>query len=409
LGGYITPMSGPLVGKRVLDLTRVVAGPWATQLLADLGAEVIKVERPRTGDECRGFGPPFVNSRSGATPQSVYFASTNRGKRSITIDIANPAGQFLVRELAEVSDVFVENYKVGKLTELGLDYANLAEKNRGLVYCSITGFGQTGPHRFRPGYDILIQAMGGFMSITGEPDREPMKSGVAIADILTALYASNAIVAALCERAESGLGQYIDLALLDVQIAALANQAANFLTMGVASQRRGNAHESIVPYQSFKTRDGSMIVGVANDAQFIRFAKIVGLPEMASDVRFRTNAERVRNRAELLPAISERLLQRTTSEWCADFDREQIPAGPVNTIGEVFDEPQVKARDLTVEFPAGIYEARRVVGNPIRYSRTPVSYELPPPDLGQDTDYVLSNVLHKDREAIQKLHNENVV
>jgi crotonobetainyl-CoA:carnitine CoA-transferase CaiB-like acyl-CoA transferase len=251
--------------------------------------------------------------------------------------------------------------------------------------------------------------MGGFMSITGEPDREPMKSGVAIADILTALYASNAIVAALCERAESGLGQYIDLALLDVQIAALANQAANFLTTGVASQRRGNAHESIVPYQSFKTRDGSMIIGVANDAQFIRFAKIVGFPEMGTDVRFRTNAERVRNRGELLPAISERLLQRTTSEWCADFDREQIPAGPVNTMGEVFDDPQVKARDLTVEFPASKYEARRVVGNPIRYSRTPVSYELPPPDLGQDTDYVLSNVLHKDREAIQKLHNENVV
>jgi crotonobetainyl-CoA:carnitine CoA-transferase CaiB-like acyl-CoA transferase len=402
-------MSGPLEGKRVLDLTRVVAGPWATQLLADMGAEVIKVERPNSGDECRGFGPPFVASRNGTSCQSIYFLSANRGKHSITIDITKPAGQELVRELAEKSDVFIENYKVGSLGKLALDYDSLSGSNPRLIYCSITGFGQTGPHRNRPGYDVVIQAMGGLMSITGEPDREPMKVGVAMADILTALYATTAILAALCERERSGVGQHIDLALLDVQIATLANQAASFLMTGETPSRYGNAHASIVPYQSFATSDGRMIVAVANDAQFARFAEIIGFGQLAENPKFQTNAERVRNRQILLPVISERLLKKTTREWSVEFDRAQIPAGPVNTIGDVFKDPQITARNLVVEFPPGNHGTTRVAGNPIRFSRTPVSYEVPPPELGEHTEEVLSSLLHKSRESIQTLRQNGVI
>jgi crotonobetainyl-CoA:carnitine CoA-transferase CaiB-like acyl-CoA transferase len=402
-------MSGPLAGKRVLDLTRVLAGPWATQLLADMGAEVIKIERPGEGDECRRFGPPFVTSDDGAPGESIYFLSTNRGKRSVTIDFNKPEGQELVRELADKSDILVENYKVGGLAKMGLDYPSLSTRNPRLIYCSITGFGQTGPHRNRPGYDIVIQAMGGLMSVSGDPEGDPMKSGVAIADILTALYATTAILGALCERDTSGVGQHIDLALLDVQIASLVNHTANFLMTGNVPERYGNAHASIVPYQSFTTSDGRMIVAVANDPQFIRFAEIIGLPDLASDSRFKTNAVRVRNRKILLPLIAVPLRTKTTREWCGQFDLANIPAGPVNDVGEVFDDPQIEARNLVVEFPSGNHGLTRVTANPIRFSRTPVSYELPPPRLGEHTDEVLSNILNKSPEFIQVLRNNAVI
>jgi crotonobetainyl-CoA:carnitine CoA-transferase CaiB-like acyl-CoA transferase len=402
-------MSGPLTGKRVLDLTRVLAGPWATQVLADMGADVIKIERPGEGDECRGFGPPFVTSGDGTARDSIYFLSTNRGKRSVTIDLSKPEGQELIRELADQSDVLIENYKVGSLAKIGLDYTALSARNRRLIYCSITGFGQTGPHRNRPGYDIVIQAMGGLMSVSGDPDGEPMKSGVAIADILTALYATTAILGALCERDTSGLGQHIDLALLDVQIASLVNHSANFLMTGKIPERHGNAHASIVPYQSFATSDGRMIVAVANDAQFVRFTETIGLPNLATDARFKKNAERVQNRKVLLPLISEQLLKKTTREWCGQFDLANIPAGPVNDVGQVFEDPQIAARDLVVEFPSSHREPTRVVAGPIRFSRTASSYELPPPKLGQHTAEVLSKVLQKSTEFIEALRKKEVI
>jgi crotonobetainyl-CoA:carnitine CoA-transferase CaiB-like acyl-CoA transferase len=285
----------------------------------------------------------------------------------------------------------------------------LSARNRRLIYCSITGFGQTGPHRNRPGYDIVIQAMGGLMSVSGDPDGEPMKSGVAIADILTALYATTAILGALCERDTSGLGQHIDLALLDVQIASLVNHSANFLMTGKIPERHGNAHASIVPYQSFATSDGRMIVAVANDAQFVRFTETIGLPNLATDARFKKNAERVQNRKVLLPLISEQLLKKTTREWCGQFDLANIPAGPVNDVGQVFEDPQIAARDLVVEFPSSHREPTRVVAGPIRFSRTASSYELPPPKLGQHTAEVLSKVLQKSTEFIEALRKKEVI
>jgi crotonobetainyl-CoA:carnitine CoA-transferase CaiB-like acyl-CoA transferase len=402
-------MPGPLAGIRVLDFTRVLAGPWATQSLADMGAEVIKIERPVSGDDTRGFGPPFVASKNGTAGLSTYFLSANRGKHSVTIDLAKPEGQQLARELAEKSDILIENYKVGSLAKLGLDYPALLARNPRLIYCSITGFGQTGPHRYRPGYDLVVQAMGGLMSITGEPEGEPMRCGVAVTDIFAALYATTAILAALYEREHSNLGQHIDLGLLDVQIATLANQASYFLGTGQAPGRFGNAHASVTPYQSFATSDGRMIVAVANDSQFASLATLLGMGEMANDPRFKKNAERVRNRHILLPLISERLLTRTTAEWLADLDRAQIPAGPVNTIDAAFDDPQINARNLIVEFPPGNHGSIRVAGNPTRFSRTPVSYEMPPPELGQHTDEILSQVLNKSRESIQELRQKGVV
>jgi crotonobetainyl-CoA:carnitine CoA-transferase CaiB-like acyl-CoA transferase len=402
-------MPGPLEGIRVLDLSRVLAGPWATQSLADMGAEVIKVERPQSGDEARGFGPPFLNTKTGPSTKSVYFLAANRGKRSVTIDVTKPEGRNLVIELAERSDIFIENFKVGTLTRLGLDYAALSRRNPRLVYCSITGFGQTGPHRHRPGYDLVVQAMGGLMSITGEPDGEPIKSGVAIADILTGLYATSSILAALYHRERTNEGQYIDLALLDVQIATLANQATSFLITGQTPRRHGNAHANICPYQTFATSDGRMIVAVANDLQFKRFAAILGAGQLADDAKFQTNAARVQNRDALVSLISERMLQKTTEQWLKELDRAEIPAGPVNDLDEVFRDPQVAARDLIVEFPPEEGTNVRVVGSPMHFSRTAVSYALPPPGLGEHTDEVLTEVLNKNASDIQKLRDEGVI
>ncbi|HVB34696.1 MAG TPA: CaiB/BaiF CoA-transferase family protein [Patescibacteria group bacterium] len=402
-------MPTPLTGLRVLDLTRILAGPWATQTLADLGAEVIKVERPKLGDESRHYGPPFLLSGSGASTRSVYFLAANRGKRSVTINLATPEGQSLVRELAGRCDVLIENFKAGSLAKMGLGYAQLSASNPGLIYCSITGFGQEGPHRDRAGYDLVAQAMGGLMSITGEPDGPPVRVGVAITDILTGLYGAIGILSALRERERTGLGQYIDLALFDVQVATLANQASSFLATGQVPQRYGNAHANIVPYQSFATRNGYMIVAVANDFQFSRFAEILGMPQIFEDPRFRTNSERVRNRAVLLPIIADRLRERTTGEWLADCDGAHIPAAPINSLDAVFSDPQIEAHHLVVEFPPSGNTPVRVAGSPLRLSRTPVSYQLPPPELGAHTDEVLSELLGKTPESIEDLRRRGVL
>jgi glutaryl-CoA transferase len=400
-------MTRVLEGVRVLDLTRVLAGPWATQLLADMGADVIKVERPVSGDDTRGF-PPFVSAEDGGLNHSIYFFSMNRGKRSITIDLAKPEGQELVRELAEKSDILIENYKAGSLAKLGLDYADLSKRNPRLLYCSIRGFGQGGPNRERPGYDLVVQAMSGLMSITGEPTGAPMRSGIAIADFLTGLYASCAILGALHERERSGLGQHIELALLDVQIATLAYQAAEFLATGKAPSRHGNAHPGIVPYQNFETSDGEMIVAVANDLQFERFAAALGMGHLADDPKFQANAERVKNREALLALISARLVEKSTSEWLAAFDEKGVPAGPINSIDAVFSDPQGDARKLIAEFD-GDPGPTRLIGSPIHFSRTPVSHEVPPPRLGAHTENILSEILGRSREEIEILRHNGVV
>jgi crotonobetainyl-CoA:carnitine CoA-transferase CaiB-like acyl-CoA transferase len=401
-------MAPPLAGIRVLDLSRVLAGPWATQTLADMGADVIKIERPGIGDETRSYAP-FTPSIDGSPGMSTYFLAMNRGKKSITIDITQEKGQELVRELADRSDVLVENYKFGSLAKLGLDYETLALRNPGLVYCSITGFGQTGPNRDRAAYDLVIQAMGGLMSITGTPEGEPMKAGVAIADIATALHATTAILGALFEREHSGLGQYVDLALLDVQIASLVNQASSYLMTSRVPQRQGNAHVSIVPYQAFSSGDGQMIIAVANDLQFARLAKVLKLTELIDDSRFRTNAARVRNRAVLIPLIEKALAHKTNKQWLSLFDAAQVPAGPINSVEEVFRDPQVVARDLLLEFKSHTEAAIRVVGSPIKYSRTPIEYSKAPPLLGADTDQLLTDVLGKSPDSIQHLRDTGVI
>jgi crotonobetainyl-CoA:carnitine CoA-transferase CaiB-like acyl-CoA transferase len=402
-------MSGPLEGIRVIDLSRVLAGPWATQTLADMGADVIKIERPLGGDDTRQFAP-FISAVDGAARESVYFISTNRGKRSITVDLKTREGKELVCDLAEKSDVLVENYKAGNMARLGLDHPALSARNPRLIYCSITGFGQSGPYQNRAGYDLIVQAMGGLMSLTGERDGEPMKCGVAIADILTALYSTTAILAALHERQHSGLGQHIDLALLDVQIATLANQAASYLTSGRVPQRFGNAHDSIVPYQAFATRDGQIVVAVANDSQFLRFAATIGMPGLGENPEFLTNADRVLNREKLLPLISERLRQGTSREWLEELEGAQVPAGPINSLDAVFRDPQIAARDFLLEFsPDDSGHPLRVVGNPIHFSRTPLRQKLPPPKLGEHTAEVLSELLGKSQQDIQSLHKKGVV
>ncbi|MCX7361403.1 MAG: CaiB/BaiF CoA-transferase family protein [Alphaproteobacteria bacterium] len=403
-------MGLPLRSVRVLDLTRVLAGPWATQLLADLGAEVIKVERPGSGDDTRGWGPPFVDGDGRPGGVSAYFLCTNRGKRSVTVDMETPEGRTLVADLAAECDIMVENLKVGSLAKLGLDYASLARRNPRLIYCSITGFGQTGPHKDRTGYDLLVQAMGGLMSVTGEADGPPTKVGVATADLFTGLYASNAILAALMERQESGLGQHIDLALLDVQIATLVNQASGYLASGKVPGRHGNAHPNIVPYQSFSARDGHIVVAVGNDTQFVRFAEVMGRPDLATDPRFSVNSARVIHRAELLAIIEPLIAARTASDILGALDRVNIPAGPINRLDQVFADPQIAARGLVVEPEAGATGKRSpVVGNPIRFSRTPIDSAKPAPLLGADSDEVLRAVLGKSETEIESLRKNGVI
>ncbi|HJV59376.1 MAG TPA: CaiB/BaiF CoA-transferase family protein [Albitalea sp.] len=389
--------NGPqsLAGVRVLDLSRVLAGPWCTQTLADLGADVIKVERPGSGDDTRGWGPPFLKDDAGQdTAEAAYYLGTNRNKRSIAVDIAQPAGQQLIRRLAEGCDVFIENFKVGDMARYGLDAATLCQLNPRLVYCSVTGFGQTGPYRERAGYDYAIQGMGGLMSVTGErddlPGGGPQKVGVAVADLFTGMYATVAILAALRHRDLTGEGQAIDMALLDTQVAMLANLGANYLTTGVAPRRMGNAHQNIVPYQVFEVADGHLILAVGNDGQYAKFCEVAGRSDLAADPRFARNADRVRHRATLVPLLAEVMKQRRKADWLTALEEAKVPCGAINDLAEVFDDPQVRSRGMTVEVGHPLAGTVPLVASPIRLSATPVQYRRAPPLLGQHTDEVLA-------------------
>jgi crotonobetainyl-CoA:carnitine CoA-transferase CaiB-like acyl-CoA transferase len=407
-------MSGPLTGIRVLELARILAGPWAGQVLADFGAEVIKIERPGNGDDTRSWGPPFLNDDHGSpTSESAYFLSANRNKRSVAIDFSRPEGQRLVRELALQSDVLIENFKVGGLARYGLDYGCLKGDHPGLVYCSITGFGQTGPYAGHAGYDAAIQAMGGLMSITGLPDDQPgggpQKAGVAVADLMAGMYAACAIQAALIHCRKTGQGQHIDLALLDTQVAWLANQAGNYLIGGEVPGRQGSAHPNIVPYQAFATADGHLMLAVGNDRQFERFAHLAGHPEWAEDRRFQTNAARVSNREALLTLISKVLVTRTTDVWLKALRQAGVPAAPINDLQAVFEDPQVRHRRLCRELSHPYRQALPTVANPVQFSQTPVSYRLAPPLLGADTRSVLLDQLGLATADVERLIEQGIV
>ncbi|MBD8188342.1 CoA transferase [Pseudomonas viridiflava] len=407
-------MMGALSHIRVLDLSRVLAGPWAGQILADLGADVIKVERPVCGDDTRSWGPPFLKDEAGQnTTEAAYYLSANRNKQSVTIDFTRPEGQQLVRELVAKSDIVIENFKVGGLAAYGLDYASLKAVNPKLIYCSITGFGQTGPYAKRAGYDFMIQGLGGLMSLTGRPDGDegggPVKVGVALTDILTGLYSTTAILAALAHRDQSGVGQYIDMALLDVQVACLANQAMNYLTTGVAPKRLGNAHPNIVPYQDFPTADGDFILTVGNDSQFRKFAEVAGQSQWATDPRFLTNKLRVANRSELIPLIRQATVFKTTAQWVDELEAAGVPCGPVNDLSQVFDDPQVLARGLAIELPHVLGGRVAQVASPIRLSETPVEYRRAPPLLGEHTSQVLQELLGMSGDEVVALREAGVL
>lgn len=407
-------MTGPLGDIRVLDLSRILAGPWAGQTLADLGAEVIKVERPESGDDTRGWGPPFLPDRpDGTRGDAAYFLSANRGKSSVCIDMADPKGQELIRKLAGECDVLLENFKVGGLAKYGLDYESLHEINPRLIYCSITGFGQTGPYRHRAGYDFMIQGMGGIMSVTGQPDgapgAEPMKCGVAFADIFTGLYSVIGILGALHDRATTGRGQHVDMALLDAQVGVLANQALNFLVGGSAPPRLGNAHPNIVPYQALPTRDGYLIIAIGTNRQFSKFCEIAGLEGVDTDPRFVTNQDRVVHRDELIPLVADALKAQTTDEWITALEAHAIPCGPISDISQVFDNPQVRARGLGLELARPSGEVTPGVANPIRFSETPIEYGKAPPALGQDTREVLTRIAALSDEEVDLLISEGTV
>ena len=411
-------MAGPLGHVRVLDLSRVLAGPWAGQNLADLGAEVIKVERPKVGDDSRAFGPPWVKDKAGnPTRDSAYFTSANRGKKSITLNIARPEGQALVRELARHCDVLIENYKHGDLARYGLGYEDLKALNPRLVYCSVTGFGQTGPYRERPGYDFMIQGMGGMMSVTGEPDGAPgggpQRAGVPIADIVTGMYASIAICAALASRdargPNRGQGQHLDLALLDSQIALLAYQNTNYFSTGKPPARIGNLHPNIVPYQPFKASDGEVIVACGNDNLFRKFCEAAGRPELADDPRFASNGKRVENRAEMTRVIQEFFGRRTKAEWLERLEAAGVPNGPINDLAQVFEEPQVKARGVKIELEHAAAGTLPLVASPMHFSGTPLEYRLAPPLLGQHTEEILRGLLGKSAAEIARLRADGVL
>jgi formyl-CoA transferase len=399
---------------RVLDLTRVLAGPWCTQLLADLGADVIKIERPGAGDDTRTWGPPYLRDANGKdTTEAAYYLSANRGKRSVTIDISKPEGQALIRTLAEKSDVVVENYRVGQLTRYRLDYPALSALNPRLVYCSITGFGQTGPYRDRAGYDFIIQAMGGFMSITGERDDRPgggpQKAGVAVSDLMTGMYSAVAILAALAHRDRTGAGQHIDMALLDTMVAMLANMNMNYLTSGRAPGRAGNAHQNIVPYQVFAAADGYVVIAVGNDAQYERFCELAGRADLAADPRFARNADRVRNREILIPLLEEIVRTRPMSHWTEKLEDAGVPCGPINDIAHALADPQVVHRHMGIRLPHGLAGEVPLVASPIKMSATPPVYERAPPRLGEHTDDVLQALAGIDGATLADLRRKGVI
>ena len=404
----------PLHGVRILDLSRILAGPWATQLLADLGAEVIKIERPGSGDDTRQWGPPWLADAEGKpSSESAYYLSCNRGKRSLAIDFTQPDGAELVRTLAADSAVLVENFKVGGLAKYGLDYASLRALNPRLVYCSITGYGQTGPYAQRAGYDAAIQAQGGLMSITGEPDGAPgggpQKVGVAVADLMTGMYATTGILAALRHAEATGVGQHIDLALLDTQVGWLANQALNYLVGGSLPQRRGTAHPNIVPYQVMPAADGHFMLAVGNDGQFQRLCEIIGEPALASDPRYASNAARVSHRDELIAHLSGMLQTRPVADWLGLLEAHGVPCAPVNRIDQVFADPQVQARGMRIELPHALGADVPLVANPLRFSATPVQYTRAPPLLGADTRALLCERLGLDEARIEALLTAGVI
>ena len=407
-------MAGPLHGIRILDLTRILAGPWATQNLADLGAEVIKIEKPGSGDDTRQMGPPFMrDAQTGADADAAYFFAANRNKESVALDIATPEGRKLVRALAAKCDVLIENYKVGGLARYGLDYATLHAELPDLIYCSITGFGQTGPYRQRAGYDYLIQGMGGLMSVTGERDDRPgggpQRAGVALADILSGMYATVAILAALRHRDAGGGGQHIDIALLDTQVAVLANQGMNYLTTGKAPVRTGNGHPNIAPYQSFPTSDGFMILAVGNDAQFVRMSIAMGRPEIGTDARFRTIPDRVANYAALIPLLESITRTRSLDEWVAAMEVVDVPCGPINSIDRVFADPQVQARGMRLSLAHSKSGQVPSIASPMRLSESPVEYRFAPPQLGEHTAGVLQRILGLDEAALASLEQQKVI
>ena len=407
-------MSGALSHLRVLDLSRILAGPWATQMLGDLGADIIKVERPVTGDDTRSWGPPFVDGMTGdaamdAAARSAYFCSVNRNKRSLAIDITTAEGADILRRLVRESDVLVENFKVGGLAKYGLDYDSLSAINPRLVYCSITGFGQDGPDAGRAGYDFMIQGMGGLMSVTGEADGMPMKIGVALVDVLTGTNAATAILAAVMHAARTGSGQHIDMSLFDVSVASLANQALNYLVSGTAPGRLGNAHPNIVPYQAFATADGHVILAVGNDSQFRKFCGIASLAGLADDPDYATNKARVTNRQMLIPLIETAMAKQTTAWWLNALASAGVPAGPINTIDAVLDEPQARHRGLTGRIPDDLNGTIPTVTSPMRLSATPPRAELPPPRLGAHSREVLQEVLGLDAAQIDRLADAGVI
>jgi crotonobetainyl-CoA:carnitine CoA-transferase CaiB-like acyl-CoA transferase len=407
-------MDRPLSHIRVLDLTRVLAGPWAAQNLADLGAEVIKIERPKTGDDTRSWGPPWLKGRDGAdTREAAYFLSVNRGKKSVTVDLSKPAGQQLVRDLAAKSDVLIENYKVGDLARYGLAYDDLRKANPRIVYCSVTGFGQDGPYAQRPGYDFVFQGMCGLMSITGErddlPGGGPQKVGIAVTDVMTGMYASLAITAAIAHRQLTGAGQYIDMALLDTLVAFNANQILNYWCSGEVPRRFGNAHANIVPYEVFPSADGHIILAVGNDTQFASFCRVAGRPELAEDSRFKTNPERVKHRPVLVPIVQQIVRERTSRDWIDTLEAASVPCGPINNMREVFENPQVRHRGMRVEIPHSCGAPCPTVASPMRFSATPVEHTVAPPLLGQHTREVLGSVLGLSSGEIDALAANGVI
>ena len=406
--------TGPLTGLRVLDMSRVLAGPWSGQLMADFGADVVKVERPGVGDDTRGWGPPYLKDADGnETGEAAYYMSANRAKRSLTLDISTPEGQKICTDLAGRADVLLENYKTGGLAKYNLDYGSLKAHNPRLIYCSITGFGQTGPYATRAGYDMIIQAAGGFMSLTGErddlPGGGPQKGGVAVSDLMTGMYATVAVLAALAWREKSGKGQYIDLALLDTQVSWLANQAMNYLVGGVVPKRAGNAHQNIVPYGVFPTRDGHIILGIGNNSQLTKFLEVAGRVELMEDERFTTNTLRVQHRDAVVAIIGGITAMRDLDDWLAALEPVGVPSGPINTLDRVFADPQINARGMRVKIPHALGVDVEYAGNPIKFSESPVDYPRAAPLLGEHTDEVLGEWLDLDADAIAALRQSGTV